>query len=167
MLGTSVLRSSGRCAIKGDLTLWCWGMNTSGQVGDTTTELRTSPVQVAVDSQIAEVTRTFFKTCSRDLDGSVWCWGRNGEGSLGDGTIGGQPCPNGECKPTPVRVSGLAGAAALAGGIGHTCAATNDGTTWCWGANNQGQLGDGTQEGEACTGGPCRPSPVQTQLNCP
>jgi hypothetical protein len=168
LLGATVVRSSGRCAIRNDLSLWCWGLNSSGQVGDGTTELRVSPVEVtALGRNVAEVSRTFLKTCARRLDGSVWCWGRNGDGSLGDGTIGGQPCPNGECKPAPVQVSGLDSAAAIASGIGHACAATHDGTTWCWGANGQGQLGDGTLEGEACTGGPCRPRPVKSQLACP
>jgi alpha-tubulin suppressor-like RCC1 family protein len=166
-LGTAVVRSSGRCAIKNDLTLWCWGLNSSGQVGDGTTELRTSPVRVtALGSGIGEVTRTFFKTCARKLDGSVWCWGRNGEGSLGDGTIGGQPCPNGQCKPTPVTVSGIGDASAIAAGIAHACAARPDGV-WCWGANSQGQLGDGTRDGEACAGGPCRPRPARSQVACP
>jgi alpha-tubulin suppressor-like RCC1 family protein len=167
-LGTTVVRTSGRCAIKDDLTLWCWGLNTSGQVGDGSTALRTGPVQITtLGNNVVEVTRTFLRTCARKSDGSVWCWGRNGDGGLGDGTINGQPCPSGDCKPTPVRVSGISDAAAIASGIGHACAARNDGTTWCWGTNGQGQLGEGMVAGQSCSGGPCRPQAVRSLLTCP
>ena len=68
--------------------------------------------------------------------GTARCWGFNGNGELGDGTT--------TDSSTPVVVSGLAGAAALTAGNGHTCARLDDGTARCWGLNGYGELGDGT-----------------------
>jgi hypothetical protein len=167
-LSNPVVRTSGRCAITSDLALFCWGLNSSGQVGDGSTELRNTPVQVtALGNDVVEVTRTHARTCARKQDGSAWCWGRTGDGGLGDGTLTGQPCPNGECKPTPVRVSNLTDTAAIAAGVSHACAAKNDGTIWCWGADGQGQLGDGDAQVDDCAQGPCSSAPVQTLFSCP
>src|SRR5947208_2205757 len=69
-------------------------------------------------------------------DGTVRCWGNNGFGQLGDGTTTG--------RLTPVTVSGLTNAVAIAGGSNHTCALLAGGTARCWGDNGFGQLGDGT-----------------------
>ena len=75
-------------------------------------------------------------TCVLSGDGSVRCWGHNDTGQLGDGTT--------TDRLTPVAVSGLTGAVALAAGGSHTCALRANGTMRCWGNNGFGQLGDGT-----------------------
>ena len=69
-------------------------------------------------------------------DGTARCWGNNWFGQLGDGTT--------TERHTPVAVSGLSNAVAIAAGNYHTCAVLGDGTARCWGRNDYGQLGDGT-----------------------
>jgi alpha-tubulin suppressor-like RCC1 family protein len=75
-------------------------------------------------------------TCAVKADGGVRCWGANGNGQLGDQTL--------VNRTSPVGVSGIKDATAVAAGDAHTCARLVDGTVICWGANADGQLGDGT-----------------------
>ena len=72
------------CARKTDDTLWCWGDNGTGQIGDGSTTVRSSPVQIAGDW--TWISCGGQHTCGRKSDGSLWCWGANGGGPLGDGT---------------------------------------------------------------------------------
>lgn len=166
-LGSSVaevaVNSHQTCARKSDGTLWCWGGNEYGQVGNGTIQLQTSPVQVAtLGSNVAQVAVGWNHTCARRTDGTLWCWGRNQMGQLGDGTTTGSDCST-PCKSTPIQVLALGSEVAqVAGGYNHTCALKQNGSVWCWGLNAFGQLGDGTTTGQSCAGGSaCRPSPVQ------
>jgi alpha-tubulin suppressor-like RCC1 family protein len=116
----------------------CWGFNSHDQLGDGTSTTRLAPVDVlGLTSGVAAVSAGDFHTCALTTVGGVKCWGVNADGQLGDG----QACPS-DC--TPVDVSGLTTAAAVAGGLFHTCAVTTSGGVKCWGANDRGQLGDGT-----------------------
>ena len=126
------------CATRTDGTLWCWGDNTYGQVGDGTTTRRTSPVPVAGDAtNWARVSSGGLFTCATRTDGTAWCWGSNDVGQVGDGSN--------TDRWTPVQVSGGATNWALVSAQGiHVCATRSDGTAWCWGYNEYGQLGDGT-----------------------
>jgi alpha-tubulin suppressor-like RCC1 family protein len=86
------------CARKGDGTLWCWGINNDGQLGDGTTVDKYEPVQVtALGTGVAEVTAGHSHACARKNDGTIWCWGRGGDGELGDGKIDSP-------EPSPVQV---------------------------------------------------------------
>ncbi|MBI5750307.1 MAG: InlB B-repeat-containing protein, partial [Nitrospinae bacterium] len=123
-------------ALKNDGTVWTWGYNSEGQLGDGTTTQRTTPVQVSGLTGVTAITGWFWHTIALKSDGTVWGWGYNGSGQLGDGTT--------INRYTPVQVSGLTGVTAIAGGQYHTIALKNDGTVWAWGANWSGQLGDGT-----------------------
>ncbi|MCB9655140.1 MAG: hypothetical protein H6729_13535 [Deltaproteobacteria bacterium] len=131
------------CAVKMDGTLWCWGKNADGQIGDGTTSLsRLIPTRagiVELGDQVAQVEAGFAHTCALKMDGTVWCWGTNSNGELGDGTQ--------TRRLSPVR----AGATELGHdvvqislGWSLSCALKADGTVWCWGNNAQGQLGTGT-----------------------
>jgi alpha-tubulin suppressor-like RCC1 family protein/sugar lactone lactonase YvrE len=127
------------CALLDDGTVRCWGDNAHGQVGDGTQTPRLVPVQVAGLTDAVAIAAGFMHTCALTAGGAVRCWGANDHGQLGDGTT--------TMRLTPVAVSGLSiGAVALAAGDGdsHTCAVMGDGTPRCWGANTNGQLGDGT-----------------------
>jgi alpha-tubulin suppressor-like RCC1 family protein len=75
------------CARKEGGTLWCWGYNDYGQLGDGTTVHKSSPGGVpALGTAVVEVALGGHQSCARKEDGSLWCWGRNDFGQLGDGT---------------------------------------------------------------------------------
>ncbi|MBI4700605.1 MAG: hypothetical protein HY744_05490 [Deltaproteobacteria bacterium] len=143
-LGTSALAvATGgyhTCAVKKDGTLWCWGRNADGELGDGTTQSKSSPVQVsALGTSALAVAAGGYHTCAVKAGGTLWCWGNNEYGQLGDGTT--------QDETSPVQVSVLGTSAlAVAGGQAHTCAVKAGGTLWCWGRNANGQLGDGTTQ---------------------
>lgn len=123
-------------ALKEDGTVWTWGYNGYGQLGDGTTITRRTPVQVSGLSDVIAIAGEYYHTLALKDEGTVWAWGYNRHGQLGDGTT--------TTKRTPVQVSGLSDVTAMAGGRFHSIAAKDDGTVWTWGTNNYGQLGDGT-----------------------
>ncbi|MBF0565842.1 MAG: DUF1566 domain-containing protein, partial [Nitrospirae bacterium] len=123
-------------ALKGDGTVWTWGRNDFGELGDGTTTQRNTPVQVNGLTGVIAIAGGGLHTIALKGDGTIWAWGYNGDGELGDGTT--------TDRWTPVQVSGLTGVTAIAGGGYHTIALKSDGTVWTWGYNTYGQLGDGT-----------------------
>jgi alpha-tubulin suppressor-like RCC1 family protein len=136
---TSVDTSSGSlghhtCAIRADDTLWCWGRNDVGQLGDGSTETRSVPVQVGIESW-QSVTVGDHHTCAIRTDQTMWCWGWNGYGQLGDGTLA--------TRTEPIQVDATSWTS-VAAGAAHTCATRTGGALFCWGYNSNGQLGDGT-----------------------
>ena len=142
-LGTSVAQIAAggwhSCALKTDGTLWCWGRNDLGQLGDGTPTERLLPVQVAqLGNEVAEVRAGYQHTCARKIDGTVWCWGWNIYGALGDGTNDGSVLPG--------QVSSLGnGVQSISAGAFHNCAIKTDQTVWCWGYGGNGQIGDGSK----------------------
>ncbi len=102
--------------------------------------IRTPPADVPALPTPAEIVAGDEHACARLLDGSVRCWGRNDQGQLGDGTT--HPRAT---LTTPAPVKGIAGVLSLAAGGAHTCAVTPERTAVCWGKNDHGQLGDGSQ----------------------
>ena len=129
------------CARKRDGSLWCWGDNARGQVGDGSQLDRHGPELVTdLGSDVAMVDAGRSHTCVVKTDGSAWCWGDNQHGQLGDATTD-------PYRSLPARVSGLANNVArlsIASNADHTCAIEGDGSLSCWGDNQHGQLGDGT-----------------------
>jgi alpha-tubulin suppressor-like RCC1 family protein len=123
-------------ALKDDGSLWAWGRNSYGELGDGTTTDSTTPVQVLNITDVVAIAGGGYHTLALRADGTVWAWGYNGSGQLGDGTT--------TKKTTPVQVSTLTDVVAIAGGYYHTLALKADGTLWAWGDNEYGQLGDGT-----------------------
>jgi alpha-tubulin suppressor-like RCC1 family protein len=129
-------------ALKSDGTVWTWGYNSDGQLGDNTVTARTTPVQVKGPGGVGFLTDVkaiasgVNHTIAVKTDGTVWAWGDNAYGQLGDNAT--------TDRTTPVQVSGLTGVVAVTGGRSHSIALKSDGTVWTWGANNTGQLGDGT-----------------------
>ena len=134
-------------ALDADGTVWAWGANGYGQLGDGTTSARLSPQQVPGLGDIQAIAAGSRHSLAVAADGTVWAWGANGYGQLGDGTAA--------TRSVPVQVPGLAGIRAVAGGQEHSLALAADGTVWAWGDNFSHQLGDGTDTR--------RNTPVQVQ----
>jgi alpha-tubulin suppressor-like RCC1 family protein len=179
------------CALDGG-RVRCWGSNTAGQLGDGTTDTRTTPVLVDGIDDAVEVAVGGNVSCARKSSGAVWCWGDNRFGQLGVGAPASSPRPRevrgvnarslvvgatrtcaiakdgsvtcwgpltdrvvvfanaacadtATCDATPRRVPGLSNVVQISIGWRSTCALTDDGSVWCWGHNERGQLGDGTR----------------------
>lgn len=123
------------CVLRTDGGVWCWGFNAYGQSGDGSREWRTQPVAVAV-TDVGALAAGAAHTCAV-VGGGVSCWGFNGEGAVGTGRAS-------LSVPLPFAIPQLSiGATAVAAGYDHSCAVVNGGV-WCWGNNEKGQLGDGT-----------------------
>ena len=118
-------------------TLWSWGYNSNGQLGDGTLMSRPTPDQItALGSINVAIVTGWYYSINLKSDGTVWTWGSNAYGQLGDGTS--------MDRPTAAQVSGLENIVKVAGGAEHSLALKSDGTVWAWGHNYRGQLGDGT-----------------------
>ncbi len=124
------------CALKTDGSVWCWGNNQDGALGDGTIDARSTPLVVNGLPAIQQVAAGEFHTCALDTGGDVWCWGHNEYGSVGDGTT--------TRRTSPVELTGLPAIRAIDAGEFHTCALDVEDNVWCWGRNQRGQLGDGT-----------------------
>lgn len=125
------------CAVSADGAVRCWGTNLYGQLGDgSTTDAPDEPVAVGIPPASAVTAGADF-TCALLQDARVACWGFNLSGQLGNGTDTG-------VSLEPVPVSGLEDAVTVSAGGEHACALRDDGSVWCWGQNDVGQLGDGT-----------------------
>jgi alpha-tubulin suppressor-like RCC1 family protein len=134
-------------ALRRDGSVWSWGNNLHGQLGDGTTAYRASPVQVlgpASVGHLSGIVSLAAGSLSQHVlavrsDGTLWAWGGNSQGCLGDGTT--------TDRPVPVQVLGqdgsgfLSGVVAATAGFYHSVAVRADGTAWAWGANNTLQLG--------------------------
>ncbi len=120
-------------ALEADGTVWAWGDNLHGQLGDGTTIDRASAAHVAGLSGIIAIAAGGFHSLALASDGTVWAWGEGDRGQLGDGLF--------SPRSLPVRASGLAGVVGVAAGAYHSMAVDTDGTVWTWGNNGFGQLG--------------------------
>ena len=137
-------------AIKTDGTLWLWGKNTFGQLGDNSVTQKQSPVQtVAFGTNWVQVSSGYCATYVAVIktDGTLWIWGDNANGKLGDNTT--------TKRSSPIQTIAFGTSWKQAScGFEYMAAIKTDGTLWCWGFNNSGQLGDNTIISKS--------SPVQT-----
>ena len=126
-------------AVRGDGTVWAWGANFSGQLGDGTTAggapggVKGRVQASGLEGAVRVAAGGGGQSLGLKGNGTVWTWGNNSFGQLGDGTT--------TDRFTPGKVGGLAGAVAVAGGSAHNLALMQDGTVWAWGDNSLGQLG--------------------------
>ena len=129
-----------------DGTLWTWGLNDSGQLGDYSTVSQSIPTKVVNSGTRGYLTDVLFVEASNShtvvvkIDGTVWAWGKNDYGQLGNSST--------TNSYAPVQAKGPGGSGyitdvvAVAAGDGYTIALKSDGTVWAWGKNDFGQLGD-------------------------
>lgn len=118
-------------------TLWAWGNNAFGQLGDGTQADRDLPIQIGADATWRQVAVGGLHTVGIKTDGTLWTWGDNSMGQLG---VGSQT----EWSATPTEVPKPSASdpwVGVAAGAFHTVAITRNGNLWAWGANGNGQLG--------------------------
>jgi alpha-tubulin suppressor-like RCC1 family protein len=141
-------------ARKSDGTVWAWGNNSAGQVGDGTTINRSNAVPVLNVSNIVAVSGGDDHSSALAADGTIWKWGRNDVGELGMGSA------DNNAHPLPTKIltdkfgAVFSNVVMMAARDYHNIAVKSDGSVWMWGANDQGQCGDGT------TNDALRPGPV-------
>lgn len=132
------------CSLRTNGSAYCWGLNGSGELGDSTGEEQLSPVAVSgglafstlAPSESGASSGVGSRTCALTIDGTAYCWGSNNYGALGDGTL--------SHSSWPVAVATNARFARIGSGGGHSCGVTTGSVGQCWGAASYGQLGGGT-----------------------
>lgn len=127
-------------ATASDGTMWAWGDNVEGQLGDGTTDLTTAPTQVQglAGERITDIAAGDDHTLARTKNGTVWAWGNNTSGALGDGTT--------TDRSIPAKVASLSAHSVteVTAGTHYSAAITNVGSVFTWGRNTAGTLGHGT-----------------------
>ena len=121
-------------AIKSDGSLWGWGANYYGQLGDGSSAYDSQYTPVKILDNVAAVSAGYNHTMAIKSDGSLWAWGYNSSGQLGDGTY--------QERSAPVKI--MDGVSAVSAGDSHTLALKTDGSVWAWGENDRGQIGSGS-----------------------
>ena len=126
--------------IGADGNAYAWGWNGSGELGDGSTEIRSTPVRVAMPAGVTltSVSAGYSHSVGIGSDGNTYSWGRNGSGQLGDGSTA--------IRSTPAKVAVPAGVTltSVSAGHAHSVGIGSDGNTYAWGRNGGGQLGDGS-----------------------
>lgn len=123
-------------ALKIDGSLFAWGKNLAGQLGDGTNIDKATPVQAGTVKTWVKVAAGEFHSLAIRADGTLWAWGSNLFGQLGDGTF--------VNKSAPTKIGTATTWVAVSAGKSHTVALKKDGTLWAWGSNASGELGNGT-----------------------
>ncbi len=127
-------------ALNADGTVWTWGNNNHGQLGDGTIITRSTPVKVKNLSDVIDVSAGESFSVALKNDGSVWAWGWNSFGMIGNDTT--------DDTLLPAQVLGESGVGYLTNVVSIACgnhfvlAVKDDGSTWSWGCNGSGKLGD-------------------------
>ncbi|MDF1504264.1 Ig-like domain-containing protein [Roseisolibacter sp. H3M3-2] len=139
------------CAVTIEGRLYCWGPNSSGQLGTGNTTWAQTPVAAAGALTFASVSAGTDYTCGVTAAGAAWCWGANGLGQLGDGA---PPSMGNTQSNSPVQVTSGLSFVSISASNQVTCAVANTPAAYCWGRGIDGRLGTGN------TGVTSTPSPV-------
>jgi len=139
--------SSVMCGLTPAGTGYCWGHGGFGALGTGLQTNMLAPVQVATLSSFTQIAAGGDHVCALTASGDAYCWGTNTDGELGSATT--ESC-NGNstyslpCSTRPVQVQGVPKFVGIAAGANHTCGLVADGSVYCWGAGDRGQLGNGS-----------------------
>lgn len=147
------------CGLTAAGTVYCWGNNSNGRLGDGTTAHRLVPVPVSASVSFRALAMGGAQTCAITTSNTAYCWGYNSRGQLGLGdTVD-------RAVPSAVASLGTAGTVATGAqgdyGYVNSCVRRLDGTIWCVGSNNVGQLGNGGRSASPVL------APVQTSAGGP
>ena len=123
-------------ALKSDGTVWAWGDNGSGQLGDGSNVDRYTPTEIVDFNEVIAIAAGLGYSLALKSNGTVWAWGWNDAGQLGDGSN--------VDRNTPTEIDNFNEVIAITAGIKHSLALKKDGTVWAWGSNPEGKLGNGT-----------------------
>jgi alpha-tubulin suppressor-like RCC1 family protein len=149
------------CGLTPSGAAYCWGLNIWGELGNGIISAlfggSSVPVEVSGGLRFASISAGKQNTCAIEASGKAWCWGANDGGQIGDGS---PPSVGPDVAfSIPREVSGNLVFASMAEGLQHACGVTLTGEAWCWGANQNGQVGDGTTT--------ARLTPTRVSLNVP
>ncbi|MBL0013565.1 MAG: hypothetical protein IPP30_07320 [Flavobacterium sp.] len=125
-------------ALKSDGTLWSWGLNDKGQLGDGTTVNKNVPTQIGTDTDWTIIDAEDSNSMALKTNGTLWMWGNNESGQLGNGSFG-----TGNFSNTPIQISSDTDWVKISTGGLRTFALKTNGTLWGWGENLYGHLGTG------------------------
>lgn len=129
--------STHSCAIKSNGTLWTWGYNDYGQLGNGTWSENHLPTQVGVDTDWRDVESKYRTTIAIKTNNTIWGWGKNNLSQLGNG--------NNVTVNSPIQIGNNSSDWKIVRTSNNHCIALkNDNTLWAWGNNSYGELGNGT-----------------------
>ncbi len=128
------------CALRDDGTVWCWGSGPGVGTGDAAVR-GAAPQRVAGLDRVIAIDRGAYYVCALRDDGSAYCWGGSFLGIFGDGNASGVP------SAAPRRIPDVPAFVHLGAGGHHVCGVDAAGQVYCWGSNQEGQLGRGTESG--------------------
>lgn len=143
------------CGITNDSRVYCWGHGHYGQLGNNSGKDSPFPVLVSGGLRFKSVSAGYQHTCGITTSGAAYCWGSNELASLGDGS---EPTSDSMVSQVPVRVSGGLTFKSVSAGYSHSCGLTTSGAAYCWGSNENGELGNGSDNDSAV------PVPVSGRL---
>jgi alpha-tubulin suppressor-like RCC1 family protein len=123
-------------ALKSNGTVWAWGYNNNGELGNGSNNSSSTPTQASGLTDVIAIDAGGEHNLALKSNGTVWAWGNNLNGQLGNNST--------TASYVPIQVPNLVGVVAIAAGSSHNLALKSDGTVWAWGANLNGQLGNGT-----------------------
>jgi alpha-tubulin suppressor-like RCC1 family protein len=137
------------CGVTTTGAVYCWGFTQFGEGGPTNAAgFNATPALVSTPAPFMHISAAAVHTCGIATDGTAYCWGSDADGQLGT-TASLANCSGTPCTSSPVAVAGGLQFQSISAGLNATCGLTISGTGYCWGKNDLGQIGDGTQTNRA------------------